>query len=225
MLNKLKKVGRLEYLIIAGVAIAATAVANVPGMYSAASNWRSRISSELDKPGNQQMQALKTASAKDWIADDQKAFASAVDAFISDLETCRKYAEAVGGAVDSVAGSYTKYWTSLGNLVGSAFALLIPLTIYKLLPTPAGVIARIISATIGIMVVACIINMTAALQSFISAASNVFSQLTVGGRVIQLENLKPTGGAAIKFNDAKINWSPPSTYVEPKRNQPAPYGK
>ncbi|GAA2149933.1 hypothetical protein [Actinomadura napierensis] len=224
-LKSWRQVARKEPLIVIAIVAAAVGVANVPGMYQAASNWRARISGDLDKPANQTMRGLQTDSGKDWIADDQEAFARAVDDFVRQLETCRKYAEACGGAVESVAKAYTSYWTALGDMAVAILPAFLTLWALQRVPyPPTSIGARIAATALALGVIAAVGNLVYGLTQFLSAAKNIMSTLLAGGAVLQLRNLKPSGASAIAFKDAKIDWSPPSTYKEPRRTSPSPYG-
>ncbi|MEU6751131.1 hypothetical protein ABZ914_33385 [Spirillospora sp. NPDC046719] len=225
-LKSWRQVARKEPLIVIAIVAASVGVANVPGMYQAAANWRARISGDLDKPANQMMRGLQADSGKDWIADDQEAFARAVDEFIRQLETCRKYAEACGGAVESVAKAYTSYWTALGDMAVAILPAFLTLWALQRVPyPPTSIGARIAATTLALAVIAAVGNLVYGLTQFLNAAKNIMSTLLAGGAVLQLRNLKPSGASAIEFADAKIDWSPPSAYKEPRRTAPSPYGR
>jgi uncharacterized protein YukE len=223
VLAKLKDAARLERLIITGVFMSATAIANVPGMGSAAANWRSRISGELDKAGNNLMSDIASMSGKDWIADDQKAFVSTVEKFKSELETARKYVDQIGETVDELGDTYRAYWIAIGSMI---IAAIIALIVYKAMQfTPQGaVMGQLLSKALGVLVVGFIAATTAGLVSTLESAGGVFQTIFGGSSFVQMFNLKPTGSSKIDFKKAVIDTGPPSTWLEPKRNKPARYG-
>jgi hypothetical protein len=223
VLAKLKDAARLERLIAAGVFVALTAVANVPAMGDAAANWRTRLSGEFDKAGNNLLSDIISMSGKDWIADDQKAFVKTMETFKAELETCRKYVETIGSTVDELGDAYRAYWVSIGAMIAAA---LIALILYKAMElTPQGaVLGEILSKTLGVLVIAFITSVTVSLANILESAGGIFKVIFGGASFVQMFNLKPTGNAAIDFKKAVIDTTPPSTWVEPKRSKPQPYG-
>lgn len=223
VLAKVKDAARLENLIVAGVFIAATAVANVPAMGDAAANWRARLAGELDKAGNNLVSDIINMSGKDWIADDQKAFVRTMETFKSELETCRKYVENVASTVDELGDTYRAYWVAIAAMIAAA---IIALIIYRAMQfTPQGaVIGQVLSKAMGVLVVAFIATTTAGLANILESAGGIFKVIFGGSSFVQMFNLKPTGGSAIDFKKAVIDMTPPSTWLEPKRNRPRPYG-
>jgi uncharacterized protein YukE len=173
VLAKLKDAAKLEKLILTGVFISVTAVANVPAMGSAAANWRSRISGELDKAGNNLMSDIASMSGKNWIADDQKAFVSTVEKFKSELETARKYVDQIGETVDELGDTYRAYWIAIGSMI---IAAIIALIVYKAMQfTPQGaVMGQLLSKALGVLVVGFIATTTAGLVSTLESAGGVF---------------------------------------------------
>lgn len=223
VLAKLKDAAKLERVIVAGVFVAMTAVANVPAMGDAAANWRSRISGEFDKAGNNLVSDIITMSGKDWIAEDQKAFVRTMEVFKGELETARKYIETVGSTVDELGDTYRAYWVAIGSMLAAA---IIALTFYQAMKlTPQGaVLAEFLSKSLGLLVVAFVATVTAGLANILESAGGVFKTIFGGSSFVQMFNLKPTGASAIDFKKAVIDTAPPATWLEPKRNKPQPYG-
>ncbi|MFC5751498.1 hypothetical protein [Actinomadura rugatobispora] len=214
-----------EYLIFVGIAMATLGIANIPGIYQASSNWKTGISGQLDKPANQLMRGIATNSGTDWIADDQEAFARAVEEFIGHVEVVRKHAEAVGGTVESIAKMYMDYWLSIGSLILSVAPMIFALWALAKVPHPAvSIPARIAKAVIGVMVVVSVAMFVDAVRDFLNTANNIFSAVLGAGSTMRLATLAPTGTAAVNFTDSKITWTPPSQFVEPNRPTPAPHG-
>ena len=205
--------------------MAGLGIANIPGIYQASSNWKTGISGQLDKPANQLMRGIQTDSGKDWIAEDQEAFARAVEEFIRHVEVVRKHAEAVGGTVESIAKMYMDYWLSIGSLILSVAPMIFALWALEKVPHPAvSVPARIAKALVGLMVIVSVAMFVDAVRDFLNAANNIFTAVLGGGNTMRLATLAPSGTAAVDFKDAKVSWTPPSRFVEPNRPSPAPYG-
>ncbi|GAA2441386.1 hypothetical protein GCM10010191_66990 [Actinomadura vinacea] len=224
-MKNFKKVARKEYLLVIAAAMAALGIAHIPDMYQASANWRTGISGPLDKPANQLMRGISTDSGKDWIAEDQEAFARAVDEFIVHVETVRKHAEAVGSSVESVAKMYMSYWTSIGSLVIAVLPLVFSLWALAKVPHPAvSVPARIAKMLVGVSCIVTVGMFVDAVMDFLKAANNIMSAVLGAGAAVQLATLAPTGGSAINFKEAKIEWTRPSSFTEPRRTAPAPYG-
>jgi uncharacterized protein YukE len=223
VIAKLRNAAKLERLIVVGVIISLTAVANVPAMGDAAANWRARISGELDKAGNNLMSDIISMSGKDWIAEDQKAFVSTVEKLKGELETARKYVEQIGGTVDELGDSYRAYWVTIGSMIVAAILALIIYRAMQLTPQGA-VLGQLLSKTMGVLVVGFIAATTAGLASILESAGGMFKVIFGGSSFVQMFNLKPTDGSKINFKKAVINTAPPSTWLEPERSKPTPYG-
>jgi hypothetical protein len=225
VLKNFRKVARKEYLLVIAVAMASLGIANIPDIYQASANWRSGISGQLDKPANQLMRGIATDSGKDWIAEDQEAFARAVEEFIGHVEVVRKHAEAVGGSVEGIAKMYMSYWTSIGSLVIAILPLILALWALSHVPHPAvSTPARIAKMLVGVAAIVTVGMFVDAVMDFMKAANNILSAVLGAGAVVQLATLAPTGTSAINFKDSKIEWTRPSQFVEPRRTGAAPYG-
>ena len=98
-------VPRLAPTAWAGVAIASTAVANVPGMADAYNNWES-IHSRLDTAVKSYVAILLTKEKEGWIADDREPFHDAVQRMQEALESLRAYVKNVAGIVDELGDAY-----------------------------------------------------------------------------------------------------------------------
>ena len=185
-----------------GVAMASTAVANVPAMADAYNNWES-LHSRLDTAIKSFVRNLGDKSKGGWIAADQDAFMDAVERYQEALESLRGYIKNIAGIVDELGDAYRAYWLALARvaavlLSGVAIAAAMLATPYA----PAGY-ARL--EALGLMANKAIALATGMLAKVISAVAGGMSVYFAGKAFVQMFNLQPTGDARIDFTKAVID--------------------
>ncbi|GLX00590.1 hypothetical protein [Microtetraspora sp. NBRC 16547] len=217
-LEALKEAAKSAPALWTGVAIALTAVANVPGMSDAKANWNALAKVlEVEYPGILGNAAF--VSRGDWIADDQRAFLDATSHFGGDLQKLSGLCYTMEGQVDQVRDAYQLYWQEIGALAATVVGYIAAAKLMLLMPQSrvAGEIwlQRLVAFTNLI-----IANKTKILLGFLGAAGVTLSNTTQS--MTQMFNIKPTGRGAIDFKRATISTAPPSQWIAPKREIPEP---
>jgi hypothetical protein len=217
-LNALKNAARSTPALWTGVAVAATAVANVPGMGDAKANWNALAKAlEVEFPdivGN-----AVFLSRGDWIADDREAFLHATALFHGDLQKLSGLCYTMEGQVDQVRDAYAHYWQEIAALAAVVVGYVVACQLMRLTPytrLQAELwLNRLISLTNLI-----IAQQTKILLGFLSIATTTLARSSQS--MGQLFNVKPTGSVAIDFRRSTIPTTPPSQWVAPKREVPEP---
>ncbi|GII60384.1 hypothetical protein Skr01_04690 [Sphaerisporangium krabiense] len=240
VLNDLRKAALLSRPLTVGVAMASTAVANVPGMADAYANWDS-IHARLDTANKSFLRNLGDKGKDGWIAADHDAFSDAVERFQEALETLRGYVKSVAGIVDELGDAYRAYWVALAR-IAAALAAGIAVAA-AMLTTPysaAAGYARL--QALGVMANGLIATATGMLAKVVSAVAGGMSVYFAGKALVQMYNLEPTGAAKVDFTKAVIDtrglppFQPPAPgrppapppsggfeWREPKVERPQPY--
>ena len=242
ILNDLRKAAMLSRPLTVGVAIAATAIANVPGMADAYNNWES-LYSRLDTANKSFMRNLGDKGKDGWISEDHEAFVHAVERFQEALESLRGYVKNIAGIVDELGDAYRAYWLALARVAAVLLAGIAISAAMLTTPYAAAGYARL--EALGIMATNVIALATSMLAKVISAVVGGMSVYFAGKALVQMYNLQPTGDAKVDFSKAVIDTQglppfqePPATSVgqvpmlppspgfewkEPKVNTPEPY--
>ncbi|MGP3960171.1 hypothetical protein ACTWPT_29605 [Nonomuraea sp. 3N208] len=217
-LNQLKLAAKSAPGIIVGVAIATTALANWPGMGEAKSNWNSLAKAlEVEYPsliGN-----AVFLSRAGWVADDREAFLNAAALFTGDLQKLSGLCYNMEGQVDQVRDAYAIYWLEIGALavvvIGYVVACMAMMMTPHLRASGTVMLNRLTAATNYM-----IAKKTGFLFSFLGVAAATLG--TSSQSLGQLFTVQPTQSAAIDFERAVISTDPPSNYIAPMRELPAP---
>ncbi|MCA2220649.1 hypothetical protein [Nonomuraea aurantiaca] len=220
-LQALGEAARSAPALWTGVAVAVTAVANLPGMGDAKANWGALAKAlEVEYPG--MLGNAVFLSRADWVADDREAFLNACTLFGGDLQKLSGLCYNLEGQVDQVRDAYNRYWMDIAAIAVTVVGYVVACGLMRLTPYTRAY-AEVL------------LNRLVALTNFVIAKNTkIFAVfLAVAGATLatssqslgQLFNLKPTGSVEIDFHRARISTRPPSTYVAPKREIPEPYQK
>ncbi|MEV4250977.1 hypothetical protein AB0J63_47275 [Streptosporangium canum] len=218
VLSSLEKGTRLMPTAWAGVAIAATAAANVPGMADIYNNWTS-LHSRLDTAVKSYLADLKTKGKDGWIAEDRDAFDDAVQKYQEELESLRGYIKNIADIVDELGDSYRAYWVAIGQLA----ALLLALSgiAALMLATPLAGSAVLNLRMLGLLASRMIAASTGALgKTIVSVVSSSMSLYFSGKAWMQSFNLEPTGLAKVDFTQARIRTNGLPPFQKPPPQQP-----
>jgi hypothetical protein len=242
VLNDLRKAAMLSRPLTVGVAMAATAIANVPGMADAYNNWES-LHSRLDTANKSFVRNLGDKGKDGWVAADHDAFVDAVERYQEALETLRGYVKNIAGIVDELGDAYRAYWLALARV---SVALLSGVAIAAaMLTTPYAAAGYARLQALGFMANSVIAAATGMLGRVVSAVAGGMSIYFAGKAFVQMYNLQPTGDAKVDFKKAVIDTKglppfqeppapqrggppllPPSAgfeWREPQRRRPEPY--
>ncbi|MCG5220535.1 hypothetical protein [Streptosporangium sp. KLBMP 9127] len=219
VLAGLQRVAGVSHPLLAGVAVASTAVANVPGMSDIYNNWEG-IHSRLDNTVKALLNNLATKNKEGWIADDRDAFSDAVERFQQAVESLRGYVKTIASIVDDIGSAFRTYWVTVGEILtvllsGVAIALGMLATPFA----PKGYLLLQMLGQWGATLIAVTTGMLAKAVTGIVAGTS----LLLGGKaMIQLYHLAPTGDAAVDFTKARIDTKDLPTYQEPSRPNTLP---
>lgn len=202
VLSTLKGGARLAPTAWAGVAIASTAVANVPGMADAYNNWES-IHSRLDTAVKSYVAVLLTKEKEGWIADDREAFDDAVQRMQEALESLRAYVKNVAGIVDELGDAYRAYWLAIAKIAATLLAL--ATIAAAMLATPYAASAMVNLRMLGTLASQVIAVSTGALGKLVASVAGSMSVYFSGKAWVQSFNLEPTGSAKVDFTKARID--------------------
>lgn len=242
VLNDLWRAATLSRPLTIGAAIAATAVANVPGMADAYNNWES-LHSRLDTANKSFARNLGDKGKEGWVAEDHDAFVDAIERYQEALESLRAYVKATAGIVDELGDAFRAYWLSLAR-VAAVLLTCLPIAA-AMLATPFAPFGYAELQSLGLMATSLIALSTSMLAHTVSAVAGGMSVYFAGKAFVQMFNLQPTGEARIDFKQAVIDTAglpsfqtpppsppgaaprlPPSTgfdWKSPKQNLPEPY--
>lgn len=217
-LNSLKMAARSAPAIMVGVTIATTALANVPGMGQAKSNWGALAKAlEVEYPG--MVGNAVFMSRAGWIADDREAFLHAASVFGGDLQKLSGLCYAMEGQVDQVRDAYYVYWVQIGVLAGSVITYILACQAMKLTPHLRAM-GEVLLQRLSQLTVGMIAHHTKVLYGFLGVAAGVLG--TSVQSLGQLFTLQPSGATAIDFQRAVIKTDPPREWIAPKKDAPAP---
>ncbi|WP_436760063.1 hypothetical protein [Streptosporangium sp. V21-05] len=202
VLSTLKGGARLAPTAWAGVAIASTAVANVPGMADAYNNWES-VHSRLDTAVKSYVAVLLTKEKEGWIADDREAFDDAVQRMQEALESLRAYVKNVAGIVDELGDAYRAYWLAIAKIAATLLAL--ATIAAAMLATPYAASAMVNLRMLGTLASQVIAVSTGALGKLVASVAGSMSVYFSGKAWVQSFNLEPTGSAKVDFTKARID--------------------
>ncbi|MFC4584695.1 hypothetical protein [Sphaerisporangium corydalis] len=242
VLNDMRKAALLSRPLTVGVAMAASAIANVPGMADAYNNWES-IHARLDTANKSFVRNLGDKGKDGWIAQDHDAFMDAVERYQEALESLRGYIKNIGGIVDELGDAYRAYWLALARVVAVLLAALPIAAAMLATPYAAAGYARL--EMLGNLANSVIAAATGMLSKVVAAAAGGMSVYFAGKAFVQMFNLQPTGEAKVDFTKAVIDTNglppfqaPPATvggappslppsagfeWREPKQETPEPY--
>jgi phage-related protein len=219
-LAMLQRGGVLSKSLEFAIMIAVTVAADVPGMGDVQAAWNT-ISAGLDGEVKKALGDATRYASSVWIAEDRQYFDDAVDQFQQDTEKTRKYFDQIEKSVDDTADAFRGCWFEIGVLAVLVFAALIA-TLFASILSPIGwAWVQFIRERIGMLATIAISLIVKRFGAFLAFVAGTL--MTSGKGVIQLFNVKPTGGGAINFTQARISWTAPSQYLEPKKMTPTPY--
>ncbi|MET7337346.1 hypothetical protein [Nonomuraea sp. NPDC005650] len=222
----LRKAARMEPSVVVGMLATVPAVANVPGIWEAAANLQAGAGGRLDKGANNTLTMVINNSGQSWIADDQKAFASAATRLRSELDAFRTNVQWVAGHVDSIGDGFMVYWGAAAKIAQETYLRLAALQALSLAPQTR-LAARVAMRRTGVQASASLAASTSTLKRFLGSLGlkDVLGGVAagVGGTAaVQLAFMRPTGSAAIDFNTGAIDTAKAGTFTEPPQGQPLP---
>ncbi|MEU1731066.1 hypothetical protein [Streptosporangium sp. NPDC020145] len=196
------------------VAIVSTAVANTPGMNDAKANWNA-LAKALEVAYPSLIGNAVFLSRADWQADDREEFLNATALFSGELQKLSGVCYTLEGKVDAVHQAYYDYWKGI-LVLSSAVALYITAIRLASRGNPAtAAAAQVALQRIGPIVNSLAAKMTALLGGYLALIGTTLLPLTQ--RMLDLNNIMPTGAMKIDFKKAVISTEPPSAWVAPKR--------
>ncbi|MFC6087177.1 hypothetical protein [Sphaerisporangium aureirubrum] len=237
VLRDLRRAAMLSRPLTVGIAMAATAVANVPGMADAYNNWES-LHSRLDTVNKTYIRNLGESGKDGWIAADHDAFSDAVERYQEAVESLRAYVKTVAGIVDELGDAYRAYWLALARVAAVLLAGVAIAAAMLATPYAAAGYARL--QMLGLLANGVIAAATGMLAKVVSAVAGGMSVYFAGKAYVQMYNLQPTGAAKVDFTKAVIDADglpsfqepagpgrlPPSSgfeWREPVKSAPQPY--
>ncbi|MEV1174307.1 hypothetical protein [Nonomuraea sp. NPDC049784] len=215
-MDELKVAARSAPAIMIGVTIAATALANVPGMGDAKANWNS-LAKALEVEYPSVLQNAVFLSRAGWIADDREQFLHAVATFAGDLQKLSGLCYNMESQVDQVRDRYALYWMEIGVLAATIMAYIMAAQAMKLTPHLRAY-GEILLNRLSALTNAMIAQKTKVLVGFLGAAGATLA--TSSQSLGQLFNIQPTEGAKIDFQRAVIPDTPPNQWIAPKKEKP-----
>ncbi|GAA0846668.1 hypothetical protein ACFQVD_40050 [Streptosporangium amethystogenes subsp. fukuiense] len=217
-LDRLKAAAKLDPRLWFAIAVVTPALANVPGMGDAKANWNG-LAKDLEVKYPNMVGNAVFLSRGNWIAEDAEAFLHATAVFSGELQRLSGICYNVEGQLDKVRGAYYDYWLGVVKIAG--VALLFALTTSALRLTPWGLKAQELMTKLAITEQVLLAKMTGLLLTHLQLSGDTL--VTLLKSMGDLFNIKPTGGLKIDFQQAVIDTKPPSQWVAPKRDIPAPY--
>lgn len=203
------------------VASAATAVADVPGMFSAAGEWTT-IANQIDAIKDE-FTNVKIDLMGNWIADDHDAFTNFMTGFDKELSDVKTYLGNAHDIMSLVADTYAALWIALIALAAVLLGLL--LALLALYFTPLAPEAKAMAETVGGFAAKIVDFAVKLAEGAITAMTGILGLSTLGlGRAMGIRvGVAPTGGPTGKedFNQLSIKWTPPKAYIAPDRNLPS----
>ncbi|MGV9772953.1 hypothetical protein [Streptosporangium sp. NPDC003464] len=217
-IERLKAAAKLDPRLWFAVAIVTPALANVPGMGDAKANWNG-LAKDLEVKYPSMVGNAVFLSRGNWIADDAESFLHATAVFGGELQRLSGICYNMEGQLDKVRGAYYDYWLGVVKIAG--VALLFAMTTTALAATPWGLQARLMMTKLAITEKILLAKMSGLLVTHLQLSGDTLVNLLKS--MSDLFNIKPTDGLKIDFRQAVISTLPPSQWVAPKRDVPAPY--
>jgi hypothetical protein len=222
----LRKSARLEPSVIVGLLATAPAVANVPGIWTAAANLQAGAGGRLDKGANNALTNVINSSGQRWIARDQEAFAQAAGVLRSQLDAFRTNVQWAAGHVDSIGDGFLVYWGAAFKIAQETYLRLAALQVLALAPQTR-VAARIAMRRTGAQSSAALVAATGRLQKFLGSLGfkDVLGGVAAGiggSAAVQLAFMRPDGKAGIDFTEAAIDTANAGTFTAPGAGQALP---
>ncbi|MFD0887461.1 hypothetical protein ACFQ08_23195 [Streptosporangium algeriense] len=213
-INTLKANARPVPALATAVAIVSTAVANTPGMNDAKANWNA-LAKALEVTYPSLIGNAVFLSRADWQADDREEFLNATALFCGELQKLSGVCYTMEGKVDAIHQAYYDYWKGIVFL-SAAVTLYITAVhrVARLNPASAAA-AQLALQRLGPIVNSLTAKMTALLGGYLGLIGSTLVPLTQ--RMLDLNNVMPTGAMKIDFKKAAISTEPPSSWVAPKR--------
>ncbi|GAA3812119.1 hypothetical protein GCM10022226_35970 [Sphaerisporangium flaviroseum] len=202
VLDDLRKASMLSRPLTVGVAMATTAIANVPGMASAYNNWES-IYARLDTANKSFIRNLGDKGKDGWVAADHDAFVDAVERYQEALESLRGYVKGISGIVDELGDAYRAYWLAMARVAAVVVSGVAIAAAMLTTPYAAAGYARL--EALGFMANSVIAVATSMLAKVVSAVAGGMSVYFAGKAFVQMFNLQPTGDAKVDFTKAVID--------------------
>jgi hypothetical protein len=132
--NILRKAAKLEPSVLIGLLATAPAVANVPAIWTTAANLQAGVGGRLDKGSNNAVTNVINSSSQNWVAEDQKAFASAATRLRTELDAFRTQVQWAAGHVDSIGDGFVVYWGVAAKIAQETYLRLVALQLLSLAP-------------------------------------------------------------------------------------------
>ncbi|MEU6715407.1 hypothetical protein ABZ897_28415 [Nonomuraea sp. NPDC046802] len=226
--NILRKAARLEPSIVIGLLATVPAVANVPGIWTTASNLQAGAGGRLDKGVNNLITNLINTSGTNWVAEDQKAFAAAAELLRSHVDAFRTNVQWVAGHVDSIGDGFVVYWAAAAKIAQETYLRLVALHALALVPQTR-VAARVAMRRTAAQANASLAASTGQLQRFLGSLGlkDVLGGMAAamgGSAAVQLAFMRPDGSAKIDFGRAAADTAKIPTFTEPPNNGLLPGG-
>lgn len=214
--NTLRLAARLEPSVLLGLAATAPAVANVPAIWTTAANLQAGAGGRLDKGSNNAVTSVINSSGQNWVAEDQKAFASAATRLRSELDSFRTQVQWAAGHVDSIGDGFLVYWGMAAKIAQETYLRLAALRLLALAPQTR-LAARVAMRRTGAQSSASLAASTGTLQRFLGSIGlkDVLGALAAGiggSAAVQMAFLEPDGAAKIDFAKGRIDPASAGTF-------------
>ncbi|MGR6922168.1 hypothetical protein ACU635_48640 [[Actinomadura] parvosata] len=210
----LRQAARLEPSIALGLLATVPAVANVPGIWTAAANLQAGAGGRLDKPANNALNDVIRTSGEKWIAEDQKAFAAAATELRAHLDAFRTNVQWAASHVDGIGDGFAVYWGAAAGIARTTYLRLLRLQALALVPQTR-VAARVAMRATAARANAALAAAGGRLQAFLGSTLSAVAAYSGGTAALQLRFMRPDGAAAIDFGRAAVDPSKAGTFAEP----------
>jgi ABC-type transport system involved in cytochrome bd biosynthesis fused ATPase/permease subunit len=207
-------VSALRLALIAGIA-----VSNPPGMFQAGTTWSTEVATEFGALKSKVEDALDKAK-EGWTAEDYDALETKLkEEVLKHLDTVQSSAGLIGGGMFGVAGAYLTFWAFAAQVIH--VAAVAALAAWAARPTPAGPATQA-AAEAAVNALATALDGVAKKLATLGTATAV----TFGAVALALGSgvaFNPVGKKTADLKQVQINWTPPSQWVAPKKEDPVPY--
>jgi hypothetical protein len=203
----------IRLLFTAGIA-----VANVPGMFSAGTNWSTTVGTEVDAVKSRIEDAMDKAG-DGWTADDYEALKDKMDEVGKSLNNVQNMAGTIGGALFAVGAAYVAFWALALSIAVYVVILAIQAAIAK--ATPAGPAVQLGAETVVNGFATMLDAFAVKLASVASAAGALLLGVIAAG--LSGPAFSPVPKTTEKLTQLKIEWAPPNQWVSPVKQDPEPY--
>ncbi|GAA3115018.1 hypothetical protein [Streptosporangium carneum] len=221
-LDTLKASSKLIPGLLTAVAIAGTAVANTPGMNDAKAGWNA-LAKLLEVAYPSVIGNAVFLSRADWQADDREEFLNATALFGGEMQKLSGVCYTMEGKLDAVRQAYYDYWKGIATLSGTVLLYALAARRMSLASPATATAAQLQLHRLGAITNGLVAKMTMLLGSYLALSGSALVSLI--GAMGNMNNIMPTAGTKIDFRSVTISTRPPSAWIAPKREIPAPYDK